>query len=282
MVRDRRRWRRSGLRWIGLMTWLALLWSCTGETEKTEPVVLPIAVLLPQTDELPPALEWARDNINESSSYSLELHPLAYQSATELQQHVDSILTEQQYVATVWAMTSASLFEVADSFLLAQQPLLSFTSNASELFRAYGGKSVLWRTQQSDIGQTELLLHHARQSGAKNIMLLAGDGSDSSGFFDWFGFFAAEINAFDSYSQQLIADGPDCIENVLEHVASSPDMVFVAVDSVAMMDCIVDAYDQSRVDGAVPFQLVMVDTGFSLQHLQQQLDDSRLAMATCP
>ena len=204
---------------------------CNPKEEEAAPEVYRIAVLLPQNmAQIPPALEWAQENLNRVASGHLELVALAYQTQEELDNHVDAILTDPAWIATIAAMRSASLAHIADRFLLAQKPIISFNSTASSLFRAYGGKLFLWRTQESDLAQTELLLHHARQRGAQRLMLLADEGLDSSGFYDWFGFFATEAAAFERFSQHLVIPGDTCIAQTLGLLESEPDMVFVAAE----------------------------------------------------
>ena len=88
-------------------------------------------------------------------------------------------------------MGSDLLAAVADSFLAVNKPIVSTTSAAAEILRAYGGKGVVWRTRQSDIAQTELLVRIAKDEGRKRIALLSTLDSGGYTFFSWFGFFAA-------------------------------------------------------------------------------------------
>ena len=243
---------------------------CTPKEEEAAPEVYRIAVLLPQNmAQIPPALEWAQENLNQVASGHLKLVALAYQTQEELDNHVDAILTDPAWIATIAAMRSASLAHIADRFLLAQKPIISFNSTASSLFRAYGGKSFLWRTQESDLAQTELLLHHARQRGAQRVMLLADEGLDSSGFYDWFGFFATEAAAFEHFAQHLVTPGDTCIAQTLGLLESEPEIVFVAADTPQMVECMVQVFDQSRVNGRPAFRMMMVDTGLAFIHLKR-------------
>jgi glycosylphosphatidylinositol transamidase (GPIT) subunit GPI8 len=102
------------------------------------------------------------------------------------------------------------------------------------------------------------------------VMLLAGEGLDSSGFFDWFGFFATETQSFESFSQHAIAESKGCVEQVSTLLMPPPDMVFVAVDTSQMLQCMLKAYERSRREGQPPVPMVLVDTGLSIRHLPRE------------
>lgn len=209
-----------------------------------------------------PNIDWAIENINAAGGVAGRPLAVDYYDSSAMN-HVElatQLASDERYLAVIGPAGSQALFEVADLFIEKQKPLVSFTSAAADLLRAYGGKGVIWRTRQSDIAQTELLIRYAKQRGAQKLALLTSLAAPGSSFFSWFGFFAKEYG----YSDQNVkittmADGQTCDTPLQTALASPSDILFVAIGSVDQQSCVATAY--AKLAAPRP-RLVMADTGF--------------------
>jgi ABC-type branched-subunit amino acid transport system substrate-binding protein len=230
---------------------------------------LHVATFMPaskdQTGSTSPALQWVADSVNAAGGIdgrtlvfdNTPYDPLAGDES--IVAAAQSLAADDSHVAAVGPGTSAHLFLVADSFLQHKKPLVSFTSAGAELFRAYGGKGFLWRTRESDIAQTEMLVRLARDQGAKRIALVSTLGQDGYSFFSWFGFFARELGfANDAVSIQALTDDAACLATVQAALDSKPNMLFVAVSNPNEIQCVIQIVSMLGPDRPA---IVLADTG---------------------
>jgi ABC-type branched-subunit amino acid transport system substrate-binding protein len=214
------------------------------------------------TSSSEPNIDWAVENINAAGGVAGRALAVDYYDSSAMN-HVElatQLASDERYLAVIGPAGSQALSEVADLFIEKQKPLVSFTSAAADLLRAYGGKGVVWRTRQSDIAQTELLIRYAKQKGAQKVGLLTSLAAPGSSFFSWFGFFAKEYG----YSDQNVkittmAEGQACDTPLQTALTSPPDILFVAIGSVDQQSCVAQAY--AKLAAPRP-RLVMADTGF--------------------
>jgi glycosylphosphatidylinositol transamidase (GPIT) subunit GPI8/ABC-type branched-subunit amino acid transport system substrate-binding protein len=240
---------------------------------------LRVAVLMPPTDETgstQPALEWVAASVNEAGgidgrTFVIDYEPYDPVAGDEsLIAAAERLAADQEHVAVIGPGTSEQLSLVADTFLEHKKPLVSFTSAGAELLRAYGGKGFIWRTRESDIAQTELLVRFARERGASRVALVSTLDPDGYSFFSWFGFFARELGfADDAVAIEALTDMSPCEETVKAALETMPNILFVAVSDPMQVDCVIKAATPMGGMGPKPL-IVLADTG--LNHVKQLQD----------
>lgn len=212
-----------------------------------------------------PALQWVADSVNAAGGIAgrtlvfddVTYDPLAGDES--ILAAAQSVAADESHVAVIGPGTSEQLFLVADTFLQHKKPLISFTSAGAELFRAYGGKGYLWRTRESDIAQTELLVRFARERAAEKIALVTTLDQDGYSFFSWFGFFARELGyANDAVTIQTLTEGTPCVDSVKAALDTKPNMLFVAASNPEDIQCVIQAASPMGLPRPV---IVIADTG---------------------
>jgi ABC-type branched-subunit amino acid transport system substrate-binding protein len=204
-----------------------------------------------------PSTRWALANVNEAGG--VYGRPLVIDFLTPTDDQLDAVASrvaaDDQYIAAI-APNSNALARIADRFVEAQKPLVSFTSAAADLLRAYGGSGVVWRTRQSDIAQTELLVRFAKEEGRARLALLTTLDASGYTFFSWFGFFAREIGFAESDIHiGVLETGQACDAKVKAAAEFRPDMIFVAASTPEQLECIARSLPAQRP------RLVVADTG---------------------
>lgn len=244
-----------------LLAHLLALASCGDGEAPAEP--LRVAVLMPVQGDLgsSPNLEWAVAEVNAAGGVAGRPLALDYfdPDAADLPAIVDALIADDAHVAVIGPPGSIALAAVADAFVAAQVPIVSTTSTSDDLLRAYGGKGAIWRTRESDVAQTELLVRHARRVGAERIALLTSLEAPGATFFGWFGFFARELG----YPEDQVTIVPlrskaPCDAQVVEALAGEPDVLFIAPGSPAEMLCVAGRLPPI---GAPRPRVIFADTG---------------------
>lgn len=209
-----------------------------------------------------PNLVWARDQINAAGGVAGAELVLYHPSlrGRSIRDVAAEVAADDRFVAAIGPGGSQDLLDVADLFIAAHKPLVSFTSAAADVLRAYGGQGAIWRTRQSDIAQTEVLLRFARDQKVERVALLTSLDAAGVTFFSWFGFFAKEIGFADAavHIGTLSEDTP-CQAAVTEALKQSPQMVIVAAGSEELQRCAITALKQPMA--GMPPRVVVADTG---------------------
>ena len=218
----------------------------------------------------------AADSVNAAGGVAhrqIELVPVYYDEPTPpeaLQELAESVAADEGYVAAIGPGSSADLLQIADRFAQHRKPLVSFTSTSAEVLRAYGGQGFLWRTRESDIAQTELLLRYAQTQGAKRLALLTSAAPDGYTFFSWFGFFANELGYGSDAIQIALLDGPgDCRAVVQQTLRGQPDLIVFAVGRDKELECVVRELDRGQLSASP--RLLIADTGFDTRYTLDRL-----------
>jgi ABC-type branched-subunit amino acid transport system substrate-binding protein len=238
-----------------------------GEAGPPAPAVEPlrIAVAMPISPDSPdeglPEFEWALESINAAGGVAGRPLALEYKDprGQDLEALGSELANDDRYAGVIGPPGSAGLFEVAHFFVEQDKPIVSTTSTADDLLRAYGGKGAVWRTRESDIAQTELLVRFARESGSKKPAVLASLELGGSTFFSWFGFFAAEVGyPEDAVHIVALESMKPCNDEVAEALSTMPDFLFVAPNSPEELKCIIQSLPPP---GKPRPRIVLADTG---------------------
>lgn len=237
-----------------------------------DPGPLRIAVLMPRPmgpgtqASGAPSLDWALETVNRAGGVSGRELALDYldPTAERLTELAAQVAGDDRYVAAIGPGGSQAMADIAELFIAANKPLVSYTSAAADLLRAYGRTGVLWRTRQSDIAQTELLLRFAKEEGAQRPALLTTLDLEGSTFFSWFGFFARELG-FPEEAVHIgtLKAGERCEQVVMDALKTRPDLLLLAVSTSEMLRCVTSALPPVRP------RLVVADTGLDPYELTQ-------------
>jgi hypothetical protein len=213
-------------------------------------------------------MEWALENVNAAGGVAGREIALDYidGAGQDLAALGEKLADEDDYVAVISPPGSAGLAQVAGSFIDHSKPIVSTTSTSDDLLRAYGGKGPIWRTRESDIAQTELLVRFAKENGSKRVALLSSLDVGGYTFFSWFGFFAGEIGypEDDIHIVALEAMQP-CDAKVAEALSTMPDFLFVAAGAPKDLECVVKHLPPP---GMPRPRIVIADTGLDPYALQ--------------
>lgn len=224
------------------------------------PPMMPPAMALSEHGH--PNLDWAAELVNAAGGVAgrkLELEYLDFtnQDLSQIIEISKGVAADSRYLAAIAPPGSDMLTAVADSYVAANKPIVSTTSAAAEILRAYGGKGVVWRTRQSDIAQTELLVRIAKEEGLTRLGLISTLDSGGYTFFSWFGFFAKELGyADDAISIAAFSKGESCDSAVQTVLAGNPSIVFVAAGADLEQQCVIHKLAQTP-----KLRVMVADTG---------------------
>lgn len=170
--------------------------TCCGKPNPDDPVRLGVLLPLSGPSDLNylRTIEWVVDQVNLAGGIAgrpLELRTIDL-ATIDVVSGAKDLIADPTVKAVIGPDTSGRVFAVAPLFISAQKPMVSPTSTAGDIFRAFAGKKYIWRTVESDIAQLRILLQIAENQGAQRIGLLAPLTEYGNTFFDWFGFLGAE------------------------------------------------------------------------------------------
>ncbi len=253
---ERRRWLCGPWRGCAIALLSVLMAGCGGgETQSPSGGPLKIGLLMPEppTEEAKAsgAHAFAVDIVNRAGGVAggrpLELVD-HYYSQENFEEVAAAAFADEELVATIGPGKSSQLMQIAQDYVDASRVIVSPTSTADEVLRAFGGGGFVWRTKQSDIGQSELFANYAKRVHAKKLALLTTLGVDGATFFRWFGFFATEYGyaASDVHVGELEA-GVSCDETVKAALESAPDVLFVASAEPDHNECVIHGWAKYRV-----------------------------------
>ena len=238
--------------------------------QKPEPVDYTIPLMLPFTSEEVfedgiPAITWAVENINAAggiagSPLSVEYYDL--DAETDPQALAEELIADGAR-GILGPGSSAQVMAVADTLIEREVPMISFTSSAGEVLRAYGGSPYIWRTRESDIAQVELALQFAVEEGATSIALVTDVVGSGETFFNWFGFYATEAGFSEENVHIMVPEseegsGPSpqpCLDAMQAALDTSPDLIFAVPNRPKDYDCFIEAYREAGT------RVVVLDTG---------------------
>lgn len=227
---------------------------------------LRIAVFMPAIEGSTsgsPNLEWALENVNTAGGVAGRQLALDYVEPPKTIEEIAVIgaqlASDAEHVAVIGPPGSEALFAVANAFVDTNKPIVSTTSTSDDLLRAFGGKGPIWRTRESDIAQTELLVRFAKDANAQRITLLTSLDVGGYTFFSWFGFFAREIGFAETNINIVTLPSKQACQNAVKQALDSkPDMLFVTPNSPVELECIVKSLPPA---GMPRPRIILADTG---------------------
>ena len=216
----------------------ACLLTCSTSPQGT----VKLGVMLPMSAGLQAPLELARTFVNQAGGPCGRPLEFVYVdlATTSTTAAAKTLAADPSVLAVIAMDASNAAFTAAAIFAPASKPMVSPTATSADLGRAYAGTGILWRTLESDIAQTRVLLTVASPSATKKVALLAAATSYGQTFFNWFGFAATELGIPVTSVVQEDLSGADCSAAVEGAVRNGPDVLVVAASSAESV-CVVKA-----------------------------------------
>lgn len=159
---------------------------------------LRIGVLLPlsgpQDRDLDEVLKWAADGVNAKGGIGGRRVELVLRdtSGQDIKRLARGFIDDPSIQVVIGPETSAEVFEIAPMFIEKRKLLISPSSTAGDVFRAFGKREFFFRTCQSDVAQVRTILHVLSTRKVKKLSLIYEDTVYGKTFSDWMGFFATE------------------------------------------------------------------------------------------
>lgn len=193
------------------------------------------------------SIDWAIETVNEANpgGRPLEAEYVDYiqlvedgiiAGAQDFEPWAESVIDEPGVVAVTGVFSQYAAPVLID----ARVPFITSVSTSADIFRSFAAEGHVWRTLESDAGQALLLLDEAKRRvpDGPRVALLTADSLYGQTFFDWTGFFAAEVGIeltrVVRYPEQQVDDEgnpPDIDPFVDDTLASSsgepPDVVII-------------------------------------------------------
>lgn len=140
------------------------------------------------------ALTWAADGLNAAGGVGGRRVELVFRDTNgqDVERLARGLIDDQSVRVVIGPATSAEVYEIAPLFIKAKKLLISPSSTAGDIFRAFGKKRFFWRTCQSDVAQVRTILYVLASRGVKRLSLVYEDGPYGKTFSEWMGFFAIE------------------------------------------------------------------------------------------
>ncbi len=187
---------------------------------------------------------------------------------TDLLAKAQSLINDPTIAAVIGPGLSTDVEAVAPLFVDSQKVMISPISTSDDVLRAYGGLGFVWRTKQSDIAQSELLVSYAKKMRASSIEVITTLGVDGQTFWRWLPFFATEYGyAASSVHVTEHKDGATCDAAADAAFARNPDMVILGAVAEPQIGCVMGkwaAYREAN-PGKKP-RLVFADVGLDYTH----------------
>jgi hypothetical protein len=178
------------------------------------------------------------------------------------------LINDPTIAAVIGPGLSTDVEAVAPLFVDSQKVMIAPLSTSDEVLRAYGGLGFVWRTKQSDIAQSELLVSYARKMRVSTIEVITTLGIDGQTFWRWLPFFATEYG-FPASSVHVNEhkDSATCDAAAAAAFARDPDMVIVGAVAEPQLGCIMSKWVAYRAaNPSKKPRLVFADVGQDYTH----------------
>ncbi|MFH2009867.1 MAG: C13 family peptidase [bacterium] len=247
------------------------------ETQETVRIGVMLSFQGPDSAEYEQALDWVQENINDAGGIAgkrLEFVKIDMYDVSddELETRAQELIDDPTIMGVVGPEWSDQTWKVAPLFLDAMKPMITPESTAGAISFAYASKKYIWRTVEPDFAQIKIQLYLAARDGAQEVALLTDSGLYGETFFDWFGFFATELNL--ETKNVVRTDYTYCERDVEEALVNFPDALIAVPGTVSDAVCTVETRDllspQTRIifaDGA-PFPELITALGYDAEGLE--------------
>jgi ABC-type branched-subunit amino acid transport system substrate-binding protein len=204
-----------------------------------------IGVMLPLTgpnaEQYATPLAWAAANVNRAGGIRGRRLVLVYRDTgrQSLASAAEAFARDRSITAVVGPDSTNGVYETAPLFFDAGKVFVSPSATSADLDRSLvgDGPSVFWRTIQSDVAQTRVLLDAAVSGGARSLALVATSDDYGTTFFDWFGFLANELGVEVTYTGRFDPTAATCVASMDAALATHPQALIATPASAQSAVC---------------------------------------------
>jgi ABC-type branched-subunit amino acid transport system substrate-binding protein len=187
------------------------------------------------------SLTWAAANVNRAGGIRGRRLVLVFRDTgrQSLATAAEAFAADPTITAVVGPDSTDGVYETAPAFFDAGKVFVSPSATSADLDRSIvgEGQNVFWRTIQSDVAQTRVLLDVAVSGGARSLALVATSDDYGTTFFDWFGFLAGELGAQVTYSGRFDPATQSCAASMDAALATHPKALIATPASAASAIC---------------------------------------------
>lgn len=214
-----------------------------------------IGVMLPLTGpsrlDFEKGLDWAVEEVNQRGVLGRKLEidwediGTIPDDSHALSAHVAAaqrFLEDPEISAVIGTDYDDTTFELAPAFVEAQKLLISPSATTAEITRAFGGKQYIWRTLESDVAQSELMVLYGHDTGVKRAALLSTSDLYGETFFDWIPFYAEEVGIEMTAVERMDKGSVDCLASVEKLVSEGvPDIFYFISGDYDLAYCMIES-----------------------------------------
>lgn len=177
-------------------------------------------------------LDWAKDNLNKKGGINHRQIELVYKDTAgkDIKKPAEELASDPAIKIVIGPDDSEQVFEIAPIFIKNKKILISPSSTAGNVFRAFGKQKFFYRTAQSDIAQMRIILALLSKNKVKKIALLTEESEYGRTFFSWGGFFAKEMDLELTKTVQIDKD-EDLTQTIKEVLKDKPEYLIAAVSA---------------------------------------------------
>ncbi len=229
---------------------LSLFFSCQKMDDTPDAKQYKVAVFLPLSgsnrNDWQKGINWAQENINKNAKITGKKVNISWfdTDIEDIESISAQIASDTTIIAAIGAFTSEEAFKAAPHFIKHKKVMFTLASS-ERLTRAYAGKNYLWRLIESDISQCKNLILIAKNKGAKSLGIIVGDDAYGESFYNWAGFFAAEMNINVTRLEQYNASEINISENVNLVLQTKPDLIVCVPSSIEHAVKMIDTWKTS-------------------------------------
>ncbi|HEY5962348.1 MAG TPA: ABC transporter substrate-binding protein, partial [Polyangiaceae bacterium] len=214
-----------------------------------------IGVMLPLTGssrlDFDKGLNWAVEEINQRGVLGRKLE-IAWEDIGSIPDDSNAVaahataakrfLDDPEISAVIGTDYDDTTFELAPAFVEAKKLLISPSATTAEITRAFGGKQYIWRTLESDVAQSELMVLYGHDTGVMRAALLSTSDLYGETFFDWIPFYAEEIGIEMTAVERMDGGSSDCLASVERLVSEGvPDIFYFISGDYDLAYCMIES-----------------------------------------
>ncbi len=238
------------------LAWLLVLAGCQGASgDGNTSNAFKVGVMLPISGttqlDFEKGLYWAVEEVNKQGVLGRKLEidwediGTIPDDANVLKAHAAAarrFLEDPEISAVIGTDYDDTTFELAPAFIEAKKLLISPSATTAEITRAFGGKQYIWRSLESDVAQSELMVLYGHDTGVKRAALLSTSDLYGETFFDWIPFYAEEIGIEMTAVERMNEGSTDCYASV-ESILSGgvPDILYFISADYDLEYCLIES-----------------------------------------
>ena len=195
---------------------------------------LKIGVLLdlsgPNAADPDEILDWSLKRINSHGGVNGRMIELVRKDTAkgDIKQLARELLRDGSIKVVIGPSTSEDVFKVGAMFLNRRKLLISPMATSGDIYRAFCGDKIFWRTMQGDQAQAKVIISALAKKGVKKIALMSENTAYGKTFYDWVGFFATEAGIEVICNHKFQPGSGNSLRRVAEALKGGPEYLICA------------------------------------------------------